>query len=392
MFGVWLMLLLAVIGGIIAYIADKLGSKIGKKRMTVFGLRPHNTSVLLTVLSGVLIALCSIGILAVASRDARTALFGMEKLQKELQTLNKEKASAGVEYAKAMDLLKQKNQEVMDLDSRIQTVNADKETAERNLQTAVQQYEQTQGALVAARSEVQNLTEAKETLNQEIVKLEEQTEALKKGLVVQRQGQLLFRSGEVVFAGVVKGGLSAEENRKQVNWVLQGANRAALARLGLKEDSGTEIIWTPKQEYLNLLTALDKNEGSILVRVRSTSNTVAGQPVVCQLEILPNKLIYKGGQEIYRKVINLNNKEATLDEALLTYLQEINKLTVEAGVLPDPLTGNVGNMNPISMVETARKMQRLGGQVLLTAYADGDISSAGPVQLRLEVERVAGLP
>ncbi|MDY6086481.1 MAG: DUF3084 domain-containing protein, partial [Succiniclasticum sp.] len=40
------MLLLAVIGGIIAYIADKLGSKIGKKRMTVFGLRPHNTSVL----------------------------------------------------------------------------------------------------------------------------------------------------------------------------------------------------------------------------------------------------------------------------------------------------------------------------------------------------------
>ena len=37
MFGVWLMLLLAVIGGIIAYIADKLGSKIGKKRMTVLG-------------------------------------------------------------------------------------------------------------------------------------------------------------------------------------------------------------------------------------------------------------------------------------------------------------------------------------------------------------------
>lgn len=392
MFGVWLMLLLAVIGGIIAYIADKLGSRIGKKRLTIFGLRPHNTSVLLTVLSGVLIALCSIGILAGASRDARTALFGMEKLQKELQTLNKEKASAGVEYAKAMDLLKQKNQEVMDLDSRIKTVNAEKETAERNLQAAMQQYKQTQGALVAARSEVQNLTEAKETLNQEIVKLEEQTDALKKGLVVQRQGQLLFRSGEVVFAGVVKGGLSAEESRKQVNWVLQGANRAALNRLGLTEDSGAEIIWTPKEEYLKLLTALEKERESILVRVRSTSNTVAGQPVVCQLEILPNKLIYKDGQEIYRKVINLNNNDTTLDEALLTYLQEINKSTVEAGVLPDPLTGNVGNMNAISMVETARKMQRLGGQVLLTAYADGDIFSAGPVQLRLEVERVAGLP
>ena len=61
MFGVRLMFLLAVMGGIIAFIADKLGSKIGKKKLSVFGLRPHDTSVLLTVLSGVLIALFSVG-------------------------------------------------------------------------------------------------------------------------------------------------------------------------------------------------------------------------------------------------------------------------------------------------------------------------------------------
>ena len=84
MFGIRLMFLLAVMGGVIAFIADKLGSKIGKKKLTVFGLRPHDTSVLLTVLSGVLISLLSIGILAVSSESARTALFGMEKLQKEL--------------------------------------------------------------------------------------------------------------------------------------------------------------------------------------------------------------------------------------------------------------------------------------------------------------------
>ena len=54
MFGIRLMFLLAVMGGIIAFIADKMGSKIGKKKLSVFGLRPHDTSVLLTVLSGVL--------------------------------------------------------------------------------------------------------------------------------------------------------------------------------------------------------------------------------------------------------------------------------------------------------------------------------------------------
>ena len=94
MFGIRLMFLLAVMGGLIAYIADKLGSKIGKKKLSVFGLRPHDTSVLLTVLSGVLISLFSVGILAISSESARTALFGMEKLQKELFRLTSEKNAA----------------------------------------------------------------------------------------------------------------------------------------------------------------------------------------------------------------------------------------------------------------------------------------------------------
>ncbi len=39
MFGLRLILILAVVGGLIAFIGDKLGSKIGKKKLSVFGLR-----------------------------------------------------------------------------------------------------------------------------------------------------------------------------------------------------------------------------------------------------------------------------------------------------------------------------------------------------------------
>ena len=72
LFGIRLMILLALMGGAIAYIADKLGSKIGKKKLTIFGLRPHKTSVLLTVLSGMLISPFSVLILAASSNSART--------------------------------------------------------------------------------------------------------------------------------------------------------------------------------------------------------------------------------------------------------------------------------------------------------------------------------
>ncbi|MER2138702.1 MAG: DUF3084 domain-containing protein, partial [Succiniclasticum sp.] len=175
MFGIRLMFLLAVMGGIIAYIADKLGSKIGKKKLSVFGLRPHDTSVLLTVLSGVLISLFSVGILAVSSESARTALFGMEKLQKELFRLTAEKSTAEEEYNKAMASLKEKNAAIAELDNKIQKVNADKAAAEENLIAANNslnsvrgQYEVTQGALVNAKNEVQSLTEARNKLNEEI--------------------------------------------------------------------------------------------------------------------------------------------------------------------------------------------------------------------------------
>ena len=55
--------------------------------------------------------------------------------------------------------------------------------------------------------------------------------------------------------------------------------------------------------------------------------------------------------------------------------------------MPDPLTGKVGNIDAASMIEVSGKMQELGGNVTLTAYAKQDINVAGPVLLRLEVHR-----
>ena len=399
MFGVRLMLLLAVMGGVIAFIADKLGSKIGKKRLTVFGLRPHDTSVLLTVLSGVLISLFSVGILAVSSQSARTALFGMEKLQKDLTRLNTEKDTAEAEYNKAMESLKQKNEAIAELDRRIQEVNAARDDAEKNLAAANTslsevrgQYETTQGALVTAKTEVESLTAAKEKLNEEINDLKAETEELQKGLAFMRGGQMLYRSGEVVFAGILQGGLAADENEKQMKWLLENANEAAKVRVGLKPDSKAELVWAPRDEFAKILELLQKAKGNVLVRVRSLANTVLGQPVLCGMEVLPNKLVFKNGTKIHEKIFDMDDKDINPDQAFMLFLQEVNQKSVKEGVLPDPMTGKVGNLNAITMVETVNKMQKTGGRILLRAYADGDITTAGPVQLRLKLEKAPAQP
>ena len=397
MFGIRLMFLLAVMGGLIAFIADKLGSKIGKKKLSVFGLRPHDTSVLLTVLSGVLIALFSVGILAVSSESARTALFGMEKLQKELFRLTSEKNTAEKEYDKAMNALKEKNAAIADLDVKIREADAAKTAAEKNLLAANNslnevrgQYEATQGALVNAKSEVQSLTEARDKLNEEIKGLQEETDALQQGLAFMRGGQMMYRSGEVVFAGIIHTG-TEEENRNQMSWLMGSANTAAMNRIGLDPSSKAEIVWAQREEYDRLLKLLGKAKGNnVLVRVRSLANTVVGQPVLCGLEVIPNKLVYKDGNKIHQKVIDMNDKKVTPDQAFMLFLQEINQISVKAGVMPDPMTGKVGNMNAVTMVDTVTKMQRMGGKIRLTAVADGDITTAGPVELRLKLEKVSG--
>ena len=75
MVGIRLIIIMAIVGGFIAYLADKLGSKIGKKKMSVFGLRPKHTALLLTVASGVMISILSVLTVSISSESARTALF-----------------------------------------------------------------------------------------------------------------------------------------------------------------------------------------------------------------------------------------------------------------------------------------------------------------------------
>ena len=380
LFGIRLMILLALMGGAIAYIADKLGSKIGKKKLTIFGLRPHKTSVLLTVLSGMLISLFSVLILAASSNSARTALFGMERLQNQLRTLNAESKAAREEYASLQATLKNKNEAIASLDRKIKEADA-----------ARLQAEATQGQLVAAREEVKGLQAARDELGREIAKLQERTKLLNEGLIHMREGQLVYRSGEVVFNGVLEGGRSNEENENQMRWLLESANNAALSHIGVDSKEKIELIWVPRSEYESVRKQLAGYKGQVLVRVRSLANTVVGQPVVCQFEVIPNKLVYAKDQVVYQKVLNVANKDTTAEEILLNYLQEINHVSVEAGVLPDPMTGKVGNISAITVVEIQEKMRHLGGQVMLTAYADSDIRTAGPVQLRLEVEKVASV-
>lgn len=81
--GILLLLIIALISGSIAYLGNKLGRYVGKKKLSIFNLRPLHTSTLFTIVTGALISLLTIGVALMLSENVRIALFGMEKLQRE---------------------------------------------------------------------------------------------------------------------------------------------------------------------------------------------------------------------------------------------------------------------------------------------------------------------
>jgi len=119
MYGLALIAILAVMGGAIAYIGDKLGTKVGKKKLSMFGLRPKHTSIIVTIVTGILIAASTLGILSLTSRDVRTALFGMEALKTELTRLSQEVTVKNSELETSRAALQAKIAEFSTLDAKV---------------------------------------------------------------------------------------------------------------------------------------------------------------------------------------------------------------------------------------------------------------------------------
>lgn len=379
MVGIRLIVIMAIVGGLIAYMADNMGSKIGKKRMSVFGLRPKHTSILLTVLSGMMISVLTIGVMAISSDSARTALFGMEKIKAELKSLNEEKSIAQDALARAKVEVEEKNSIINELDEKIRESTRANDAMEAKLADVNTKYD-------IAQKEVADLTASRELLNAEVTALEESTAQLRQGIISMREGQVFYRAGEVVYAGIMRGGLSHEENVAQVNWLLDNANASVLNRLGIEEnDEKLQAIWLSKRIVDQAVAVLDRSKGNMFFRVRTIANIIVGEVVVCDIEMTDNQFIYPDNTLILSEKVDLKKLEGAYDTVIMSFLNKVNHKAVDAGVLPDPITGKVGNLDATTMIEASNDMRRIGGKVILKAFARGDITTAGPVRLRLEV-------
>lgn len=404
MTGITLILVLAMMGGLIAYLGDKLGSKIGKKRLRLFGLRPHDTSVVMTIVSGMLVAALTITVLTIASKEVRTALFGMKQMRAEIASLTATRDKANEELSAQSAKIEELDQKISEATQAAEQARQQKAAAEAQMKDAQAQMQQAQadlGQLQAryaeastrlqeAQEQVRQAEAARDQLQQDVKSLEDTAKKLREGIVAVREGHVVFRSGEILYSGVLKSGQSEENTQKQLQEFLNQANIQVAGRIGV--DPSTPVIWLSREAVENAASNLEKAKGDMYVRVCAAGNILSGEVVVSRLEMVGDKVVYPEDTLILTQSITVDPNSNESDLALMAFLKAVNRAAQADGVIPNPITGDVGAITSTELSNASEKIRSLGGKVVITAKARRDITVAGPVLLDLEIRPVGGLP
>lgn len=391
-----LIVVLVLTGGVIAFIGDRLGSKVGKKKLSLFGLRPRHTSILVTIITGILITTVTFGILAIASKDVRTALFGMNKLKAELnekQSMLEEASGALVNVKNDLNTTKEEYaKSKKDLEETQEDLEIAQQAAEllRQEQVALQNINQelwsdNQTLIEHNQSLAENnqfLLANNESLKADNLELEKTNNDLQEGIENIRERPIIYRVGELLASGVIKKTDDSVKIQNDLNQIIALANSKIIDRLGT--EGSKDGVWIYPIEYQKAMDRLKQAKGDTVIRLIVAANLVKGDPVLTELEMHPNRVVYQENEFVYQKIYNVPIDGSNSEMLISDFLRNVNMTAINNGILPNPLTGTVGviNGNQIYAIEKALAENR-GKDVLISAFAASDTEVLGPLRLHI---------
>ncbi len=209
-----LILAILLLGGVVAVVGDRLGTKIGKARLSLFNLRPRKTATLVTILTGATISALTFGLLFALSGELRKGVFEYEKNQKRLRqtraaleqtsqdlvTTESQKAQTEAALSAAKNEQAKVKQQLSELTSQLgdaQTQLAQKEQrlieTDRSLATALSEQasaraeaDRVVGELSRTRRQLDTVSRQTAVLRSEITGLERE----KNQLIAQKDGEI----------------------------------------------------------------------------------------------------------------------------------------------------------------------------------------------------------
>jgi len=405
----WFMLIvLAVMGGLIAYLGDKIGSKVGKRKIKLMGLRPKYTSILVTIMTGISIAVVTLGVMSVLSENARVALFGMNKLRQQQHVLEEQRDRLLAEADKLAREMQEKNDLLADNEVKLASQEEQLDGANDRLRLTLLDLEQVQAArddasaqlgivqtafnqvhadLATAQGEIEELEHTKAGLTKTVAALDERNRLLNESMLTVREGTVLFRVGEVLSSSVLTAGQSQDETRSQLSGIMVNINNMIRQRLNITDEKAVLLYISPDEFERTVQELSNSPKDSKLIRVTAAGNIITGEPALVHVNVYDNNLVYNRGREVYTEYFTSEEIESGTELQLLHFLHNVNRSAQADGILPDPLSGNVGALTAVEMFDTISRMKAYGNTGLtLRAVTTQNIFTAGPLRIEIRVE------
>ena len=405
----WFMLIvLAVMGGLIAYLGDKIGSKVGKRKIKLMGLRPKYTSILVTIMTGISIAVVTLGVMSVLSENARVALFGMNKLRQQQHVLEEQRDRLLAEADKLAREMQEKNDLLADNELKLASQEEQLDGANDRLRLTLLDLEQVQAArddasaqlgivqtafnqanadLATARGEIEELEHTKAGLTKTVAALDERNRLLNESMLTVREGTVLFRVGEVLSSSVLTAGQPQDETRSQLSGIMVNINNMIRQRLNITDEKAVLLYISPDEFERTVQELSNSPKSSKLIRVTAAGNIITGEPALVHVNVYDNNLVYNRGREVYTEYFTSEEIASGAELQLLHFLHNVNRSAQSDGILPDPLSGNVGALTAVEMFDTISRMKAYENTGLtLQAVTTQNIFTAGPLRIEIRVE------
>jgi DNA repair exonuclease SbcCD ATPase subunit len=443
---------LIIISGIIAFIGNYVGRRVGKRRVSIIGIRPYWTSMIITIITGMVITTVTILVIVNVSEDMRGALENKAKLQesvnilteklratqselniraselvaaveyqnklkgtiekqsskvtqleKQRDSLEKQLKERGVAFEESKNKLKELESQRADLALKITNLdkerallekeisnlkfkleNAEKEMGKLGVQRKLllQQVEEDKAELERYKEEIKTYRKEAENLKKEIASKEEK-------LALLRRQRILFQGGEVLVAETINGPKGEEDAKEVVEDLIKKAEEIIKARYEQINESPPKIdsliTYNPSDVEFAIKSL---REPQRLIRIRIVNNTLVGEEVRLVVESLKSKLVFKRNELIaFRFISSKLPRDRIIDEINLL-LEQVKKESLKRGMIPDPITGSIGDIPYETILNLAVRIKvqySKVGSALVVTKSNKDIYTAGPIDIKFEL-------
>jgi uncharacterized protein (DUF3084 family) len=342
MSGYLLILAIICLGGAIATIGDRLGSRVGKARLSLFKMRPKQTAVVVTILTGSIISSLTLGILLATSRQLRDGLIRIDEIsqksrqaQLELKDAIAQKQSAEQDLEEAQDDLDTVVDRLRNVRGALRKAVQKQQESEKKLKQLQSKFNQAQSKLEQTeiqarglRSQITQLSGTSRRLKQEQVALITQRNAAQKNLGTANEKRIQLEDSVKLAQGKLNDVELQKRNLEQSIVIAQSELEQAKieqaksqqelseaeSRLASANSQRTDLI----QEIQNLAENRKRLEQNVL-------NLLVG--------LRQGNIAIRAGQVLSSGVIERVNSRS---EALQAINELLSKARIEAIVRTDP--------------------------------------------------------